>query len=182
MIESPWHFEVELSDKDLAKLGILMLRWSLIEHVLANCLRVMLRLNEEEAVAIVWPLSLERRIDKIAEIAKINPIHPHAMKAFQELRPVMKDLQGIRNSVAHGILLEDENDGHVLHLRSKGKNLTLEQVFATAELTNYAGHLCKIMRSALGFKDVDEPVIHELPERPPIPECLQSVIQLPKPR
>lgn len=161
MINSPWHFEISLSEQELAKLGIFMLRWSLIEHVLANCLKVMLRLSDEEAVAIVFPMTLNGRINKIAEIAKIKPILPHAMKAFQELRPVITGLQSSRNNVAHAIVVHDDIDGRVLHLRSKGRNITLEQVFAAEELVNYAAHLCNSMRLALGLKDVEEPILLE---------------------
>ena len=166
MIGSPWQFEPEISDQDLAKVAILMVRWSHIEHYLANCLRVMLRLTEDEAVAMSWPLPVERRIAKIAEIAELTPIHPHAMKAFKELRPVMQGLITVRNNVVHAILLEDEIEGHVFHLRSKRKNLTKEQLFATEELTNYAAHLCQAMRFAIGFKNQPEPMIYEWPDRP----------------
>src|SRR5258705_8322039 len=103
MIRSPYRFESKISDQDLAKLGILTLRWSHTEHVLANCLRIMLRLTQREARAIVFPLNLENRINRISEIAEITPLPPHASAAFEELKPIMKGIQFVRNNVIHSI-------------------------------------------------------------------------------
>ncbi|WP_211434868.1 hypothetical protein, partial [Bradyrhizobium diazoefficiens] len=45
MIPTPYNFEPALTDAEYAKLGVLALRWSHIEHILGNCLKVILRLT-----------------------------------------------------------------------------------------------------------------------------------------
>jgi hypothetical protein len=172
MIASPYNFEPLISDQDLAKLGILALRWSHIEHVLANCLKTMLRLSDEEAVVVVFPLGLEQRINRIRELSQINPLIPHAQAAFEELRVVMKGIQYVRNSVVHSIVVADDEEGHVFHLRSKMRTLTKAQVFSIEEWTNYAAHLAQALRYALGFKNQPEPMLYTWPDRPTIPEFL----------
>ena len=172
MIASPFRFEPLISDQDLAKLGILSLRWSHIEHTLANCLKTMLRLSDDEAVVIVFPLNLEQRLNRIDEISQINPLNPHAQAAFDELRIVMRGIQYVRNSVVHSIVMEDEKEGHVFHLRSKMRTLTKAQVFSIEEWTNYAAHLVQALRFALGFKNQSEPVFYTWPNRPAIPDFL----------
>jgi hypothetical protein len=42
MIQSPFRYEANLTSADFEKLGRLSLRWSHTEHVIANCLKVML--------------------------------------------------------------------------------------------------------------------------------------------
>jgi hypothetical protein len=180
MIPSPYRFERNISDQELAKLGILTLRWSHTEHILANCLRVMLRLSEKEGRVMVFPLHLEQRINRITEIAEITPLPPHASAAFEELKPIMKGIQYVRNNVIHSIVLESESDGHLFHLRSKNKSLTKAEVFSVEEITNYATHLVRAFRFALGEKDGPDPVLYPWPKRPEIPEFLRSVIQFPK--
>ena len=56
MIPSPYRFEPTFTDAEYAKLGVLALRWSHIEHILGNCLKVLLRLTDEEAIVIVFPM------------------------------------------------------------------------------------------------------------------------------
>jgi hypothetical protein len=180
MIPSPYRFEPRISEQDLAKLGILTLRWSHTEHILANCLRVMLRLSEKEGRIIVFPLSLEQRINRISEIAEITPLPHHANSAFEELRPIIKGIQYVRNNVIHSIVLETESDGHVFHLRSKNRSLTKAEVFSVEEVTNYAAHLVRAFRMALVEPNGPPPVLHSWPDRPEIPEFLRSVIQFPK--
>jgi len=180
MIASPWRFEPVISDQDLAKIGILTLRWSHIEHILGNCLKVLLRLSDDEAAAIVFPMNLETRINRIVEISEINPLSEHAQAALNEFRPVIKGLQLVRNNVVHAILIEDEREGHVFHLRSKQRTLSKTDVFSVEELTNYAAHLVTAFRYALGFKDGIEPVLYTWPDRPPIPEFLLSTVQFPR--
>jgi hypothetical protein len=53
MIESPFRYEKNFTAKDYEILGKLSLRWSHIDHVLANCLKRLLRLEDDEAQAIV---------------------------------------------------------------------------------------------------------------------------------
>jgi hypothetical protein len=42
MLASPFRFDKELSSDDFEKLGRLSLRWSHIDHMMANCLKVLL--------------------------------------------------------------------------------------------------------------------------------------------
>jgi hypothetical protein len=178
MIPSPYNFEPKLSDQDLAKIGILALRWSHIDHILGNCLKVLLRLTDEEAVVMVFPLSLEHRLTRIKELSEINPLLAKAPSAFDELAPIMRGLQVVRNNVIHSIV--SEKDGkHVFHLRSKMRSFTKAEIFSTEELTNYAAHCVLALRYALGFKD-GAPHDYALPDRPEIPEFLRTMIQFPK--
>lgn len=172
MIPSPYRFEPDFSDREYAKIGVLALRWSHIEHILGNCLRVMLRLSEDEAVVMVFPLSGDQRVSRIAELTKLKPLPDSARIAFEELRPVLKGLQYVRNTVVHAIV-SDEGD---FHLRSKRRSLAKSEVFAVEELTNYASHLVLAFRFGLGFKD-DAPMDYTCPPRPDIPTFLQSIVQ-----
>jgi len=72
MIETPFLFEEKISDADFQTIGKLALRWAHIEHILGNCLKVLLRLSVDEAVTIVFPMSLDERLQKIKAIAKLN--------------------------------------------------------------------------------------------------------------
>jgi len=139
----------------------------------------MLRLTEEEAVIIVFPLSLDQRLNRMRELAEINTLKPNARAALDELGVTMKGIQFFRNSVIHAIVAEDDKEGHVFHLRSKMRSLTKAEVFSVEELTNYAGHVVLALRFALGFKD-DQGHDYTMPDRPEIPIFLQSVIQFPK--
>jgi hypothetical protein len=181
MLDTPFHFEADLSAEDYRKIGQLSLRWSQTEHIVGNCLKVMLRLSDDEAIAMVFPLSLEMRLARIEALAQINPLNADARAAFDELRLVMKGIQYVRNSVAHAVVIKDTVEGHVFHLRSKDRTLTKAEIFSTEELTNYAAHAALSFRVALGFKDA-EGSRHALPERPEIPPFLRTVIQAPKTR
>jgi hypothetical protein len=180
MIPSPYNFEPALTDLEYAKLGVLALRWSHIEHILGNCLKVLLRSTDEEAIIMVFPLSADQRAEKIKQLSELQPLPEHAQRAFEELRPVLKDIQYVRNNVVHSIVGEDETDGHVFHLRSKNRSLTKAQVFGTEELTNYAGHLVIALRYGLGFKDGNPPMEYTCPARPEIPDFLKTIIHFKK--
>jgi hypothetical protein len=180
MIPSPWRFEPDISDQDLAKLGILTLRWSHIEHTLGNCLKVMLRLTDDEAAKIIFPQRQEWRANKIAELIEINTYDSHAVAAFQELRPLLKGLSGVRANIVHAVAVEHDTEGHIFHLRSKQKSLTRAEIFSCEELINYAAHLVRAFRYALGFKGETEPMHIAWPDRPEIPEFLRSSVQYPK--
>lgn len=176
MIPSPYRFEPDFTDQEYAKLGVLTLRWSHIEHVLGNCLKVLLRLSDEEAVTMVFPLSGAERVSRIAELSKTHHIPEKGLRAFEELKAVLVGLRYVRNNVVHSIVMEDEKEGHVFHLRSKMRSLTKEQVFSVEELTNYAAHLVIAFRYSLGFKgDAHD---YSCPERPPIPDFLKPHINL----
>src|SRR5438105_2808852 len=110
MIPSPYNFEPALTDAEYAKLGVLALRWSHIEHILGNCLKVILRLTDDEAVIVVFSLSADQRAEKIHQLSKLSELPAPAKKAFEELRPILKGIQYVRNNVVHSIAGEYEGD------------------------------------------------------------------------
>jgi len=129
MIDTPFRFESELSPEDYQKIGVLSLRWSHIDHVIGNCLKVMLRLSDEEAIVAIFPLSTHQRLDHMKKVAKLNGLPADAQTALDELRVVMTGIQYVRNNVVHAIIVDDETEGHVFHLRSKERSLTKAEVF-----------------------------------------------------
>jgi hypothetical protein len=44
MIPTPFRYEANVTPEDFQKIGQLSLRWSHTEHIIANCLKVMLAL------------------------------------------------------------------------------------------------------------------------------------------
>jgi hypothetical protein len=175
MIESAFYFETGFTESDFAKIGRLLVRWAQIEHVLGNCLRVLLGLSLEEAKTKVFKDGGAERVKRIGKHIEENPLTPSAQVAFDELRPVLEGLRFVRNTIAHCVVLEGDDGKFSFELRSRGHTLTMEQVLSTEELTNYAGHLVYAFRYALGFKE--EIYGHECPTRPPIPEFLRGLIQ-----
>ena len=121
MLDTPFRFEEELTSEEFQKLGQLSLRWSHTEHIIGNCLKVMLRLTDEEAVAMVFPLPLERRLNKIKELSELTPLNADAQAACDELQIVMRAVQYVRNSVLHAIMIDHPEHGQMFHLRSKGE-------------------------------------------------------------
>jgi hypothetical protein len=87
----------------------------------------------------------------------------------------MKGIQFVRNNVIHAIVLDDLDEGHVFHLRSKRRSLTKAEIFSAEELTNYAAHAAISLRYALGLKDVPG-ARRPLPDRPDIPKFLRELI------
>lgn len=92
MIPAPYAFDPELTDPEFAKLGVLSLRWAHLENLLANCLKLMLRLTEDEAIIMVFPLSLEQRLNRISAVSELTPLPLNGQKAREELKPVMKGI------------------------------------------------------------------------------------------
>lgn len=115
MIETPFLVEEHFTNKEFTQLGQLLLRWSHIENLVANCLKVLLRLDEQEARIVVFPLTLEYRMTKIDDLSKLNPMPPLAQDVFKELKPCIKAMQDIRGSVVHAIAAYDNADGYVFH-------------------------------------------------------------------
>jgi hypothetical protein len=180
MLETPFNFEPGLTPEDYQKLGQLSLRWSHTEHVIGNCLKTMLRLTEDEAIAIVFPLSLEQRLSRMRELAKLAPLNAEAAPALVELLYIMPGIQYVRNNVAHAVVIMDPDEkDHRFHLRSKQRSLTKAQIFDTEEITNYAAHVAYSLRFALGVKD-NPGARHALPDRPEIPEFLRASIPIRK--
>jgi hypothetical protein len=178
MVQSPYRFEEQWSEADLAAIGRLALRWALNEHILKNCLRVRLGLSLEEANTEIYPLSLETVLQRIEWLHKIKPPRKKAAEIFSELKPIIRALQVVRNDAVHSVLKETEN-GHIFENRAKGRSATKAEVLSCEELTRYSGTLVIAFRYALGFKDGPKPP-RKLPTRPEIPNFLKSKIQLPK--
>ena len=175
MIETPFRFEAILPPEKLQRIALLSLRWSLIEHIIGNCLRVMLNLSEKEAETRVFKLSLHNRMEEMKELAKQRPLNPKAKAAFDELMPIMSGIKELRNHVAHAIIVDDK-----LHSRREQSSYGLDQIISAEDLTKYAGHLVIALRDALGSKDYPpgtEP--GPLPERPDIPSSLVDLFSSP---
>jgi hypothetical protein len=66
MLTSPFRFDKELSSEDFERLGRLSLRWSHIDHMLANCLKILLRLDDNQARIMIFPLTSELRLQLFA--------------------------------------------------------------------------------------------------------------------
>jgi hypothetical protein len=180
MIPSPFRFEANLTPEDYQKIGLLSLRWSHIDHVIANCLKALLRLTDEEAIVVVFRLSADARLTRIRELQKLNPLPTDAAsRAFRELDLMMKGIQAVRNNVVHAVILNDGKADQIFELRSNRRGFTKAEVFETEELTNYAAHAALVLRHELGDKDPAY-APPPLPGRPPIPGFLQSLIQVPK--
>jgi len=177
MLETPFIFQNQLTPFDFQRLGELSLRWSHIEHIIGNCLRVMLRLSPEEAIVAVFPLGLEQRLKLIRKLKKLSSLNQEALDALAQLEHVMPGIQFVRNSVAHAILIRGDDGDQVFHLRSKKRSLTKDEIFSSEELTNYAAHAALSLRYALGMKG-HEGARHPLPEKPAIPEFLREMIPI----
>ena len=180
MIPIAYNFEPELTASDFEKIGRLAARWAVIDHTIANCLKTQLRLSNEEAVIMVFPLQAEARVERLKMLFKEHPPHPPAAHALTELAPSVKGIQYVRNSVIHGIVIEDTKDGHLFHLKSKDRTVTKDQVFSTEDLTNYASHCALALRLSLGIDGYGPGTRYELPDRPEIPKFLRSIVQWPR--
>ncbi|PBB26127.1 MULTISPECIES: hypothetical protein [unclassified Mesorhizobium] len=175
-------YEDVLAPADFQKIGQLTLRWSLIEHTIGNCLRVLLRLTPAESVPMVFKLAARERRERIRELIAVNPVPPETEFLFKELDVVMQAIQPVRNNLVHSILLwTGDRKNLFFHLRSKDKNLTKEEVFATEDLTTYALLAVLNFRFAVGPKDHDpDEIPPPLPERPEVPEFLRPSLRWPE--
>jgi hypothetical protein len=181
MLETPFMFEADFTSAEFELIGRLILRWSHIDHVLGNCLKTMLGLTDEQAVYIVFPLSLDHRMSHIDRLSKTHTLNPNANTALQELRWLVKGIQVIRNNAVHAVVARNDAGIHKdFELRSKERKLSKEQIFASDELTNYAAHAALAFRVWLGGK-IEPGPWHALPTRPSIPASLQTFFQVPRP-
>jgi hypothetical protein len=181
MLETPFRFEPNFTTEEWQKLGQLMLRWSHTEHVIGNCLKVMLRLSDAEAVIMVFPLGLEQRIQRISDLSELAPFKGDAKAAYDELCRAIKAIQYVRSNVAHAVVVEDDDGGYHFELRSKGRKLSKSEILSAEEITNYAAHAAYSFRVALGQKEYPG-ARHPLPDRPSIPKFLRSFFAERKPR
>ena len=175
MIATPYRFEANLTETDYQKIGQFALRWSTIEHTIGNCLRRLIDLDPKQASVIVFPLSLDLRMQRIELLSKIAPFTDEQAKLFGELKPLIRAMQYLRTTALHGIVIDLGGDHEpYFELRSKGsRKLTKAQLFSCEELINYTAHVVSAFRVTLGEKDASwGPSSLSLPERPPIPEFL----------
>jgi hypothetical protein len=138
MIPSPFRFEADLTAEDYQKIGQLSLRWSHIDHMIAQSLKALLRLTDKEAAVVVFPLTTDIRLTRIRELQRLKPLPTKAEEAFTELDLMMKGIQVVRNNVAHVVILHHGKRAEVFQLRSKNRGFTKSEIFETEEVTNYA--------------------------------------------
>ena len=174
MISSPFRFETALKPADLHKLGLLSLRWSLIDHVITNCLKVLKGLNDDEAIDRVFPLFATQKMDEIKRLIGPRKLSAEGSRAYHELMNVMSGVRAVRDAVTHGTIMSQGDDVFFDH-RSKRRKFTRQDVLETEELTNYAAHAALLLRHDLGDKDPDYKP-GPLPQRPLIPKCLKPFI------
>ena len=172
MIPTPYRFEANFSPQEFQKLGQFASRWAHIEHTIGNCLRRVLNMSQEHAAIIIFPLSLELRMQRVGEAIKQSPLSPESTALYEELKPLVKAMQYLRNTVLHGIVVGDEGEEQVFHLRSKDRNLAKAQLFGCENLINYAAHVVLAFRLSLGEKEGPRAQHYALPDRPPIPDFL----------
>jgi hypothetical protein len=162
---NPPPMEYALSAEELQKLGALMLRWSTLEAMIAQCLATVLDFDDAEADLLVFPMSLETKTKMLKELNEIKPLPEFAQKTLIELIPSAKAVQYVRNSTIHGVLLQGSAE---FHLRSKNRILKKEQIFESEELTNYACWLAFCLSMNLQGGRATSP------GRPHIPDFLSS--------
>src|SRR3954447_25093584 len=63
MIDTPYGFEQKLSKDEFEKLGRFACRWSHIEHTVSNCLRRLLDMDPKIAQIMVFPLTLNAKMN-----------------------------------------------------------------------------------------------------------------------
>lgn len=175
MLESPFRYQVWFKPAEYQKVGELAMQWSSIEHVIGNCLKALLKLTDDEALILIFPLPVERLLNHLKELCAIRPIKDEARIALDELIDVMRGIQYVRNTVVHGIAVGLPPGEYAFRLHSKQREIAKDHIFATEELTAYAAHAALALRFALGFQENPD-ARHTLPGRPEIPEFLRELI------
>jgi hypothetical protein len=175
MIKTPYHFEADLSDQDFQKVGQFACRWALMEHTIANCLRVMLGMEMEEAREKVFSLTLHQRMEQISKRAE-QRLTGYQLAVLAELQPLIKAVRYLRNTVLHGVVTSfgDDPDQTFFHLRSHLRDINIKELFACDDLVKYTAHVTQAFRLSLGDKTYEghEGHTYALPRRPHIPEFL----------
>jgi len=146
--------------------------------MIANCLKRQLRLSDDEARIVIFPLNTDQRLQRMRALQKLTPLPtPTAKHAFDELELTMKGLKVVRTNVVHAVIMPASDIADpTFELRSHSRRFTKAQVLETEELTNYAAHAACVLRHELG--DIDPNSTPDpLPGRPAIPEFLQKFIQ-----
>ena len=180
-IASPFRFEGDFTPSEFKKLGQLALRWAHIEHIIGNCIKALLGITDEQAESLITPMSMEVRINRLLELSKLANLSDDDGKLFAELVWAAKAVHFTRNTVFHGVLMEDKETGSLrrFELRNKKRRqIAMTQVLELENITNYAAHAALLSRHALGGKpsqDAPPP----LPDRPPIPKNLPLGFPMP---
>ena len=170
MISCP--FEYHLTDAEIKKLGELSLTWSHTDHTIGNSLKAALDFTDDEAIRLIFPLSLENRVRWLRGIkARLNGGAQMALNEFVLLLPA---LQAVKNQVIHGVIIPDVTEGPIFHLRSKDRTFTKDDLFACEEFTNYCARVAYCLRMSLFWGDGSQTT---LPDRPHIPRALGPYIQ-----
>jgi hypothetical protein len=169
VLASPFRFDTQLSSEDFEKLGRLAMRWSHIDHMIANCLKRQLGLDDDQARIMIFPLSTEVRLQRMKALGFQSA---KATEVFRELSAVMKGIRTIRNNVAHAVWI----DGRFMLRSKEDRAFGKEEIFEVEELTNYVGILALTLRNELGEADPEYKPPDPLPERPPIPGFLKRYI------
>jgi hypothetical protein len=64
-------------------LGLLSLRWALIDHVITNCLKVLMNLGDGEAIDRVFPLYATQKMDEIKQLIKSRNLSAEGDRAYR---------------------------------------------------------------------------------------------------
>jgi hypothetical protein len=164
--------EFELTPEEMRKLGELSLVWSHTEHVIAKSLKEILKFDDEEAISIIYPMPLQRKLNYITSLSSRMTVDQQTY--FDELKWVVRAVTNlIRNTVAHGVLVNDTKEGTLFRSPSRDRVVSRDDILGSQEISNYA------LRIAIDFYhslDPDES-LSPLPERPEIPKSLQQFLQ-----
>ena len=174
-IPTPFRFEPEFTPEEFQKIGQFAARWALIEHIVGNCARRVLDLDPKQATVLVFPLSLDARVEMIRRSTRQRPLADDQRAYFDELLPLVRAIQYIRNTTLHGVVIKFQQDDEAFfHLRSRDRKITKTELFACEDLINYTAHVVQAFRISLGEKDHDlwPPINYTLPGRPTIPSIL----------
>jgi|tagenome__1003787_1003787.scaffolds.fasta_scaffold20904849_2 hypothetical protein len=106
MIDTPYGFEQKLSKDEFEKLGRFACRWSHIEHTVSNCLRRLLDMDPKIAQIMVFPLTLNAKMNAISDVVEHRDLSPYQIALLQELKPLILAIQYIRNTVLHGVVID----------------------------------------------------------------------------
>jgi hypothetical protein len=163
--------EFVLTPEELSKLGDLSLVWSHTEHVIAKSLKEILRYNDHDAISIIYPMGLQRKLNYITKLS--GQLSDGSRTYFEELRLVVGAINKlIRNTAAHGVLVNDTKEGTLFRSPSKDWVVSKDDVLRSQEISNYALGVAIAFYHSL---DPDEPLA-PLPERPKIPKALREFL------
>lgn len=165
-------FTTGLTDSELKKLGELILTWSGTEHMLGSALSHLLRVSDDEATALVYPMGLQTKLHWIYTLAPNRATTERSQYLIKELKFIMEYVQTVRNTVIHGILMGGLSEDVSFHLRSKSRSIRKEDVWAAETPTDYAAtivaHLCWELAGVESLPALASGL--PLPDRPVLPE------------